>query len=122
MADDEIHIEALELRARIGVPDSERANAQRLTVSLTITPLRDFRQLNDDVAPTVDYAAACERIKEFVASRADKLIETLANGIASDLLRAFPIARVRVELRKFILPDTQYTAVTVTRENHDVAR
>jgi dihydroneopterin aldolase len=55
-------------------------------------------------------------MKHLVAGRADKLIETLAAAIAAHLLAAFPIVRVRVELRKFILPDVKYVAVIVTRE------
>ncbi len=40
---DEIRIEALELMARVGVPDLERAEPQRLTVSMTLQPALLFR-------------------------------------------------------------------------------
>jgi dihydroneopterin aldolase len=44
-----------------------------------------------------------------------KLIETLADGLAAHLLATFPIERIRLEIRKFILPDTRYVAVSVVR-------
>ena len=114
--DDLIHIEQLELAARIGVPDEEREQAQRLTASITIWPLIGFGQMGDRIESTVDYAAVCGEVKQFVAARSDKLIETLAEEIALRLLGSFPVRKVRLELRKFILPDVSHVAVVLVRE------
>ena len=111
-----IHIEELELMVRVGVPDEEREQAQRLSASITMWPSTRFDLLRDQLANTVDYAVVCERVKTFAPGPAHKLIESLAAGIATDLLATFPIARVRVELRKFILPDVGHVAVVLTRE------
>ncbi|MEO5722210.1 MAG: dihydroneopterin aldolase [Chthoniobacterales bacterium] len=113
---DAIHLEALELLAHVGVPAEERVQAQRLTVSLTLWPRSGFGALEDRIEAAVDYAAVADAVRGFVAERRDKLIETLAEAIAAHLLAAFPIARIRVELRKFILPDVQHVAVIITRE------
>jgi len=43
-----IHISHLELMVRIGVPDKERASVQRLTISLTLWPLRSGADMKDD--------------------------------------------------------------------------
>ena len=112
---DEIRIEELELMARVGVPDEERAHPQRLTVSLTLQPPGNFGDLGDDLSRTVDYAAVCEELRRFVSDRQDKLIETLAHEMAEQLLRSFELARVDLELRKFILPETRYVAARLTR-------
>jgi phosphoglycolate phosphatase len=114
---DEIRIEALELMARVGVPDLERAEPQRLTVSTTLQPRRAFGDLGDDLARTIDYAAVCADLRRFVAGRQDKLIETLAHEMAEHLLRRFELARVELELRKFVLPETRYVAVRVVRQS-----
>lgn len=113
---DAIHLEGIELRARIGVSEEERAAPQRLSVCLTVWPVTDFDELADQIAQAVDYAAVCDTVRNLVAGRTDKLIETLAGAIASHLLATFPIARVRVEVRKFILPDVDHVAVVLTRE------
>ncbi len=113
---DEIRIEELELRARVGVPDEERARPQRLTVSLILQPPGNFGDLGDDLSRTVDYAAVCEELRRFVADRQDRLIETLAHEMAEHLLRTCDLARVELELRKFILPETRFVAVRVARE------
>jgi phosphoglycolate phosphatase len=113
--DDEIRIEELELLARVGVPDEERAQAQRLTVSVTLQPRNHFGDLADDLSRTIDYAAICADLREFVSGREDSLIETLAHEMAEHLLRRFGLVRVELELRKFILPETKYVAVRVRR-------
>lgn len=115
-AEDHIRIEELEVFSRVGVPDEERAHPQRLTVSLVLWPEKNFGALGDDLGKTINYAAVCEEVKGFAASRAVKLIETLANELASHLLVRFRLRRLRVEIRKFILPDTRHVAVCLTRE------
>lgn len=114
--DDLIHIEQLEVFAHIGVPDGERSQPQRLTISITFWPTEQGPELGDDISRTVDYASVCTETKKFVQSRSDRLIETLADALASHLLGVFEIRRVTIELRKFILPDVQYVSVTVTRD------
>ena len=113
---DTILVEALELSSFIGVPDEERAAAQRLTVSLVLEPLRDLRALEDRIENTVDYFVLTEFVKTFALSRPRRLIETLAEEIAAELLARFALRTVEVELRKFILPDTQFVAVRIRRE------
>ncbi|MBA3353101.1 MAG: dihydroneopterin aldolase [Blastocatellia bacterium] len=117
MAKDEIRIKELELLARVGVPAEERAQPQRLTVSITLQPPQPFTRLGDDLARTIDYAAVCAEARRFIADREDRLIETLADQMAGHLLRQFRPARIDLELRKFILPETKYVAVRVSRKS-----
>ena len=113
---DAIHVQELELTARIGVPDNERAVAQRLAANLTLYPKHGLSGLDDAVNNTVDYFVATRAVKEFASQRECRLIETLAEEIAELLLERFPLGAVEVELRKFILPDTSYVAVRLRRE------
>jgi len=113
---DLILVEALELSSFIGVPDEERAAAQRLTVSLVLEPLHDFRALGDSLANTVDYFAVCECVKALSLACPRRLIETLAEEIATELLAGFAIRAVEVEIHKFILPDTAFVGVRLRRE------
>jgi dihydroneopterin aldolase len=112
---DSIHVEQLEISARVGVTDAERNQPQRLTVSLTMWPHRPLIDLGDDIWNTINYSAVCNETKDFLRDCSCKLIETLADRLAMHLLKQFPIQKITVELRKFVLPDTKFVAVTITR-------
>ncbi|HJW38354.1 MAG TPA: dihydroneopterin aldolase [Candidatus Udaeobacter sp.] len=112
---DEIHIEQLEISTRIGVPEKERATPQRLTVSISFWPYQQTRDVADKIDQTVNYSAVVEETKRFVREQSVNLIETLADRLATHLLKTFPIQKVVVELRKFVLEDAKYVSVTVTR-------
>jgi dihydroneopterin aldolase len=117
--EDQIHIEGLDLFAHIGVPEEERATAQRLRFSVTYWPLRLMPELNDEIERAVNYAAVCAELRKFVGQRSDKLIETLANALALHLLETFEIRRVTIGLRKYILPEVEFVSVIVTRERSE---
>ena len=114
-AADHIHIEQLEIFARVGVPEKERATPQGLTVSITLWPKQDMRDLADQINRTVNYSAVAEEAKSFARDQSVNLIETLADRLAMHLLGSFAIQKIRVELRKFVLRDAKYVSVTVTR-------
>lgn len=110
-----IHIEQLELKARIGVTEEERGVPQRLVCNATFVPIA--RALHDEIANTIDYAVVAERVQAHVSRRAHRLLETLADEIAGELLREFPARSVAVELRKFVLAETEFVSVTAVRKN-----
>jgi FolB domain-containing protein len=112
---DEIHIEQLDIFTRIGVPEKERANPQKLTVSISLWPYQQTSDLADQIERAVNYSTVAEETKNFVRDQSLSLIETLADRLASHLLKSFPIRRVTIELRKFALQDAKYVSVTVTR-------
>jgi 7,8-dihydroneopterin aldolase/epimerase/oxygenase len=116
IGNDQIHIRGLEVSAHIGVPEEERAAVQRLAFHLTLWPARQMDEVNDDISRAVNYAMVCAEVKKFVEARRDRLVETLADALALHLLEAFEIRKIMVELRKYILPETEFVSVTVTRE------
>jgi dihydroneopterin aldolase len=112
---DEIHIEQLEIAARIGVSDEERANLQRLTVSISFWPYQQVHDLADKIDETVNYSAVAEAARSFVRDQSVNLIETLADRLAKHLLKSFPMQKVAVEVRKFALEDAKYVSANVKR-------
>jgi len=110
-----IHIEQLEIHVRVGVPDSERAQPQRLILNVTFWPKRSGPR--DHIADTVNYSEVAVSLKQFVAQRDYRLIETLAEETAGHLLAGFPLRKIVVEVRKFVLPDANYVSVTAIREH-----
>ena len=115
VAKDVIRINGLEVDTRIGVPDEERASAQRLLLDVALEG--DFRGIGDDLARTTDYAAVAGWVTTECRRRELRLVETLAEELAAGLLREFPLATAaEVGVRKFILPRTENVGVRVRRE------
>jgi len=115
-SEDAIHIEQLEAFAHVGVPENERSVPQRITITITAWLNTGFGKVNDDIGATADYSAIADVVRGVVQERRDRLIETLAENIASELLKQFPIRRVHLELRKFVLPDAAHVSVSLTRD------
>ena len=111
-----IEIRGLEVSARIGVPDEERAVPQRLLLDLRFAALDQPRDLGDDINLTVDYHALSLRASAMAGGRPRKLIETLADEISTTLRDEFRLRWIEVTVRKFILPGTDWVSVTIRRE------
>ena len=112
---DRVHIEQLKLDVRIGVPDEERSNTQRLVLNITVWPKRRFDALEDDIDKTINYVELCRSARQLVETRQWKLIETVAAELAAHLLTTFGLSAAEVEVRKFVLPNTEYVSATVRR-------
>ncbi|HEV7401665.1 MAG TPA: dihydroneopterin aldolase [Chthoniobacteraceae bacterium] len=113
---DQIVIEDLELRCHIGVTDEERSAPQRLTVTITLTPLRDFSALRDDIRNALDYFKVTEHVAKMAAARPRRLIETLGIEMADDLVTHYPLQSVELHLRKYVLPNTSAVGIRLRRE------
>jgi len=116
MKDSQISIVDLEVFYRVGVPDAERAQPQRLL--LTVEMESDFSAAakSDGIADTIDYYAVTQRLLKFGEGREWKLIEKLAADIADTILVEFKPLSVSVEVKKFIIPEAWYVAVSLKRE------
>jgi FolB domain-containing protein len=111
-----IEIKGLEVMARIGVPDQERDHPQRLLIDLRFAAKDQSSDLGDELARTVDYHAVSLRVVAIVEERPRKLIESLADEVAAEILHQFPLRWVEVAIRKFILSNTEWVAVSIRRE------
>jgi dihydroneopterin aldolase len=112
---DRIHIEQLEVSTHIGVPEEERATPQRLVVSISFWPYHAAGDRADKIENAINYSSVVEETKNFVRDQSVNLIETLADRLATHLLKRFRIQKVTIELRKFPFEDANYVSVTVTR-------
>ena len=106
-----IEINGLEVKGRVGVPESERQIPQRLLVSLRFQIETTFAALDDQLEKTIDYADVAAEVEKVVETSGAQLIEKLVSDIGDALMARFPIQRLEVELRKFILPNARYVSV-----------
>ena len=115
---DQITIEDLEVRFHVGVPDEERAEPQRLLITIGMTHDLGQSGANDNLAETVDYHAVYQAVKALGQARRWKLIEALADDICELVLEQFRPSAVRVVIKKFILPDARWVSVEMTRPTY----
>lgn len=113
---DQIIISQLGVSSYIGATADERRRPQKLRVSLWLETLTGLAALDDRLENTVDYALVSQAVKSLAASGERLLIETLAEEIAAFLLARHTLSAVEVEVRKYVLPDTEFVAVRIRRE------
>jgi FolB domain-containing protein len=111
-----ISIIDLEVFYRVGVPDEERAQPQRLL--LTVEMESDFSAAakTDSIADTIDYFAVAQRLLTFGEGKNWKLIEKLAADIGEMILAAFKPASVTVGVKKFPIRQARHVSVMITKE------
>lgn len=85
---------------RHGVTEHERSGPQPFLVDVEMA--LDLREAvrRDDIKATVDYAAVARHVKRIVERNSFNLVETLADSIAVQLLKRYPVETVTVRVGK----------------------
>lgn len=94
-----IHLKGMEFYAYHGVETEERTLGQRFVVDVDLYLQGDTAR-PDSIACTVDYAKAYTVVRECVEKEQFQLLETLADKIASLLLKSFDCREIKVEVHK----------------------
>jgi 7,8-dihydroneopterin aldolase/epimerase/oxygenase len=97
---DIVFIRELRVDALIGVYDWERSLRQTLVFDLEMGA--DIRPAasSDDIALALDYHAVSLRLAAIVQSSSFQLVESLAETVASTLMREFAIPWLRLRIAK----------------------
>jgi dihydroneopterin aldolase len=119
---DKIILRELHFVARHGVLPIETENSQRFTATLELELPLENAGKSDRLDQTVDYCAVQAVVRSIIEGSHKRLIETLAEMVAQEVLRAFPLlTAVTVEIIKPSPPvDFQFAGVSVRirRERH----
>ncbi len=110
-----ITVTDLEVFYRVGVPDEERAQPQRLLLTIEMTADFTAAARSDSIADTVDYFTVSQRLLKFGEGRSWKLIEKLASDLAEVVLAEFQPAAVTIEVKKFPIPQARVVSVRLSR-------
>jgi dihydroneopterin aldolase len=99
-----IRLRKLAIFPRLGVDDHERVAVQRAEVDLTLWANLRRAADTDELPMTIDYTRLYDAVQEIASRRPYHLVEALAEAIAKEMVRAFPVVRARARVRKFHLP------------------
>ena len=121
---DYISLENLEVYANHGVFEEEASLGQKFLVSSKMYFDSSDAGLTDDLSKTVNYAKVCSDITKWMKDDRCKLIETVAERLASKLLRSNPVIReIEVTIRKPWAPiglPLECVSIMIRRKWHTV--
>ena len=108
-----ITIVDLEVHFCVGVSDEERAQPQRLL--LTVDMSLDFASasVSDRIERTINYQTVAEGLLKFGEGRSWKLLEKLVANVAEWVLTEFKPQAVMVEAKKFSIPQARFISVSM---------
>lgn len=121
MANDQIHIKDLLLRAVIGINEEERRNKQDVVVNITLYT-DHTATASDDIADTVNYRTLAKQTIKLVEESQFYLVEKLALEITELCLADPRVERAIVTVEKpGALRFARSVGVTVDRTRRDMA-
>ncbi len=115
---DRITISRLKVPTHVGVTDEERSQLQTVIISIELVLDLKPAAESDNLKDTVDYDHLTSEVAELVRSSETKLLENLAENIASHVCTLTRVERVTVEVTKEHPPvpeDVGPIAVKITR-------
>ena len=112
---DKLILRELHFIGRHGVLPSEAEHAQPFSATVELEFPSDIAGRSDRLENTVDYRAVQAVVRDVIEGSRKHLIETLAESIATEVLRAFPLVQaVTIEVTKPRPPvDFQFAGVTI---------
>ena len=112
---DRLIIQDLAAECRLGLHEWEQEKPQPIWIDLELTVDAARAARRDSVEDTIDYARLVTAVKTLAQRQSFRLLETLADSIASLILQEFDTTQVRVRVKKRALPAVDYAAVEVER-------
>ena len=119
---DRLTLAGMTFSGRHGALPEEREATQPFVVSVDLFVDAAAAAAADALAAAVDYPAVFGRVRRVVETTSHRLIETLAEAIATDVLESFDVDEVEVRLRKPQAPlpgRFDHVEITVRRVRRD---
>jgi len=110
-----ISIAELEVFYCVGVTDQERAEPQRLLVTVDMSVDFSSASVSDRIEKTINYQEVADDLLKYGHGRSWKLLEKLVANIADLILARYKPLAVAVEVKKFSIPQAKHVAVSLTR-------
>lgn len=119
---DKIKITNLEVYCHHGVYAEENVLGQKFLVSAVLYTNIEKAAQNDEILESINYGEVCHYIKKVMEQHTFKLIESVAECLATNILLRFPLAqKIQIEVKKpwapILLP-IETVAVEIEREWH----
>ncbi|MBL7661976.1 dihydroneopterin aldolase [bacterium] len=116
---DQVLIHELEVWAKVGCSKLERANTQKLLISVTAFVAEGAAIQSNNLAETVCYFKLSHDILELGTKGEWPLIEQLGADIVKLSFENFPaIRKIQVKIQKFSVPQACWVGIELVRERN----
>ena len=117
---DTIFIREMRAESWIGIYEWEKLRPQTLDFELEIGIDTHQAGESDNIRDTIDYGKVVERIRADLKDQHFKLLEALAEHVASVLMQDFKAQWVRISVAKIAhMRGVKMVGVTILRRRHD---
>ena len=106
------------LDAYLGIEREEREVRQKISLDVELSLSLEETAQKDDLEKTVDYEKVYNLLKERIEAKKYHLLEALAQDLAQEILRDFPVDEVLIRAKKpqvKLAGPLDYVAVEITR-------
>ena len=110
-----ITIVDLEVNYRVGVTEQERAQPQRLLLTVEMDLDFSVAAVSDRMERTINYQAVADELLKFGEGRSWKLLEKLVTNLAERIITQYGPEEVMIEVKKFSIPQARYVSVSTSR-------
>jgi dihydroneopterin aldolase len=115
---DKVFVKNLVIPCKVGVTEKERAKKQNVVVDLEV--FCDLRKAGkaDDLSKSVSYSELQEKVTGIVGNGEFKLLESLAEDVASLVLKDSIASRVVVTVKKEKYAKKPILGIEIARDRH----
>ena len=112
---DTLCINGLSATCRVGVHEWEQANPQQVLIDVELEINAAKAAARDDVVDALDYERLVSAVQQLAQERTYRLLETMAEDIATLILQVFDTPQVLVRVTKRALPAIHSAAIEIIR-------
>jgi len=116
---DTVYLHGLQVETIIGIFDWEKMQAQPLIIDVEMTTDTRPAARSDRIQDAIDYAAVSQLIRDKAAAHNFELLEALAESMAADILRDFPISGLMLKINKpRAISGADAAGIIIRRDKH----
>ena len=98
-------IRQIPVQVFLGVDESERAQKQKVLVSLSFSLDTSAAEISDNLTDSVDYFQIYSLVKNFAGEKSFHLLEHLHAQLRGEISRQFKVENLHLQIEKFPFAD-----------------
>jgi FolB domain-containing protein len=115
---DKVFVKNLVVPCKVGVTEEERLKKQNIIVDIEVFCDISNAGITDDLSKSISYSEIQEKTTNFVSNREFKLLESVAEGVASLILKNSLTSKVIVSVKKEKYANEPIMGIEISRNQY----